>query len=355
MLVVVLGLALSSVVGPCATVDDCSLNGRCESGVCQCFAPWSTQLGDLMGCGRLDTLPGPQTGIYGQTPHIASWGGSVILDKTDKLYHLFVSEMTEGCGLSEWPSNMEVAHATSKTVNGPYTKVDTALPAQATNPQAILDKDGNWWLFHIGDATTDGRTPTNCTAHPPHPPAPPAPPAPIPPGPPCADYGVVPGYTCHQGTCVGTSGTNCMVGMSEPTLPPPCGAGSNASKATCALEASKLCSKTPGCLAFGMDQLQWAPNKAKLFPNTHLLQNLGWDTWVKDMWVKDTLGNVGGSTLEPTLALTPTPVTMLAPASAPAVTDPPPSRGACTSQQLVRTVLGFPSQASQAATTQPQA
>eukprot|EP01048_Picozoa_sp_COSAG05_P026006 COSAG05_NODE_6887_length_887_cov_0.983503_2_plen_201_part_01 len=165
----------------CATDIDCSLNGRClpvqpplpppHDRGCQCFAPWSTRPGDELGCGRLDTLPGPRVGAYGQRPHIASWGGNAILHGGN--YHLFVSEMTEGCGLANWGSNMDVAHAVSPNATGPYVKVDTALPQPATNPQAIVDAAGDWWLFHIGDAS--GRPGRNCSALPPAPPRPPHP------------------------------------------------------------------------------------------------------------------------------------------------------------------------------------
>jgi hypothetical protein len=185
----------------CATDSDCSLNGLCvpvqpplpppHDRSCQCFAPWSTRVGDTLGCGRLDTLPGPKLGAYGQRPHIASWGGNAILH--GGLYHLFVSQMTENCGLANWGSNMEVAHATSPNATGPYIKVEVAIPAPSTNPQAIVDAAGDWWIFHIGDAT--GKSGKNCSAGPP-----PSPPGVIP-SPPCGDYGPPPpgyGASCTQ-------------------------------------------------------------------------------------------------------------------------------------------------------------
>ena len=69
--------------------------------------------------------------------------------------------MTEDCGLSDWPTNMQIDHAVSRNATGPYVKMDTALPAPATNPQAIIDARGVWWLFHIGDA--HGASAKNCT------------------------------------------------------------------------------------------------------------------------------------------------------------------------------------------------
>eukprot|EP01052_Picozoa_sp_SAG31_P020833 SAG31_NODE_1584_length_7827_cov_2.129788_1_plen_133_part_00 len=75
--------------------QDCSLNGKCDrrDGLCVCYAPWSTAAADPVGCGRLDTLPGPKQGIYGSYPKlgVASWGGNAI--RHDSSYHLFVSEV----------------------------------------------------------------------------------------------------------------------------------------------------------------------------------------------------------------------------------------------------------------------
>ena len=165
-LLLVRAAAVSQVGGgSCDTPSDCSLNGLCKAGSCVCFAPWSTAPGDALGCGRLDTLPGPKLGCYGQQPHVPSWGGNAILFGGE--YHLFVSSMTEDCGLSDWPTNMQIDHAVSKNATGPYVKKDVALPAPATNPQAIVDANGTWWLFHIGDA--HGASAKNCTGPPPAP------------------------------------------------------------------------------------------------------------------------------------------------------------------------------------------
>ena len=44
-------------------------------------------------------------------------------------------QMADNCGLGNWGGHMDVAHAISPNVTGPYVKTDTALPVQATNPQ----------------------------------------------------------------------------------------------------------------------------------------------------------------------------------------------------------------------------
>ena len=51
-------------------------------------------------------------------------------------------QMADNCGLAQWGGHMDVAHAASPNVTGPYVKLDTALPVQATNPQAIVDSTG---------------------------------------------------------------------------------------------------------------------------------------------------------------------------------------------------------------------
>ena len=64
---------------------------------------------------------------------------------------MYVSEMTKNCGLLNWMTNMEVAHAVADAPLGPFTKRDTALPAMSTNPEVIVDDKGDWWMFHIGE------------------------------------------------------------------------------------------------------------------------------------------------------------------------------------------------------------
>ncbi len=98
---------------------------------------------------------------YGMTPNVTSWGGNVIADPSGKLFHLFVAEMVEDCPLQNWQSNSQCTHATSPTIEGPYTFQDAAVPVWCHNPQAVVLHDGSYALFHIGDG--DGGAPVNCT------------------------------------------------------------------------------------------------------------------------------------------------------------------------------------------------
>ena len=294
----------------CSTDGDCSLNGLCKAGSCVCFAPWSTAPGDALGCARLDTLPGPKVGCYGQAPHVPSWGGNAILFNGE--YHLFVSTMTEDCGLSNWGTNMQIDHAVSPNATGPYVKADVALPAPATNPQAIVDPNGTWWLFHIGDA--HGVSGKNCSGPPPPPGPPPAPPR-VTPSPGCGSYGPPPpGFTCHTGSCgaaaPGAKGPDCGTTLGEPALQHGCGVNYNSSEgklalAGCAKDAAALCAKNPKCQSFSLDPKGWGRYQTKLFgspvppfsraflcvfcsfrscfwtASTALVTNVGWDTFVK--------------------------------------------------------------------------
>ena len=54
----------------CSTDLDCSLNGRCSQGRCECDKPWS---GDSCGTMRFRPVSFPQG--YGQSPNLTAWGG----------------------------------------------------------------------------------------------------------------------------------------------------------------------------------------------------------------------------------------------------------------------------------------
>jgi len=68
------------------------------------------------------------------------------------------------CGLCNWGSNSRIIHATSKSLLGPYTFENVALPIWSHNPQIVIDSSSGtptYLLFHIG--TADSTTPPkNC-------------------------------------------------------------------------------------------------------------------------------------------------------------------------------------------------
>eukprot|EP00035_Acanthoeca_spectabilis_P012030 m.212904 g.212904 ORF g.212904 m.212904 type:complete len:440 (+) comp15507_c0_seq2:412-1731(+) len=145
--------------GLCTDDWDCSLNGKCDSARrhCICHSPWTGA-----HCSQFIIAPSPPggAGIYGVSPNVSSWGGSVI-QWSDGKFHLFVAEMADGCGMVEWDTNSFVRHAVSDTINGTYVKQDIAAVYWAHNPQ-VIEFEGDLYLFHIGNAS--GSTVRHCNS-----------------------------------------------------------------------------------------------------------------------------------------------------------------------------------------------
>jgi hypothetical protein len=82
--------------GPCASALDCSLNGACHGGVCQCHAAWT---GDR--CQTLALEPASLTAgyrhVFADGTNASSWGGSVLWSEEDKLWHMWAAEMVNSC------------------------------------------------------------------------------------------------------------------------------------------------------------------------------------------------------------------------------------------------------------------
>jgi len=139
----VVAAAIGCARGACHSDIDCSLNGLCKRGACECDAAWS---GDH--CETLELMPAALENGYKQQGR-ASWGGSVIKDRDT--YHMFVEELVNGCGLNTYARNMRVAHATSSTPAGPYKPINLASSYSASTPHAVRDpKDGSWLIFLTG-------------------------------------------------------------------------------------------------------------------------------------------------------------------------------------------------------------
>jgi hypothetical protein len=143
--------------GSCTTSADCAYNGECvkqndaertdpESvGVCKCFAGW---LGST--CEVFDLLPvNPHQGGLKLPNHDSStWGGSVLFNDADGLYHMFASEILYNCGLYSWTTNSQVIRAVSESPYGPYRKVQVIVRPFAHDANVIRDPvSGKWVLF----------------------------------------------------------------------------------------------------------------------------------------------------------------------------------------------------------------
>ena len=153
-------------VGHCKTDVDCSLNGKCNpnSGACACNAPWKHGPSGREACNVLDVLPHPDDYVpaYGSdvnkrtafgAQNITSWGGNIIMDNsvTPPVYHLWVSAMGVGHGLSGWGAISQIDHATATDPMHAFTKHDVALSKEAHNASPLRAKNGSYLLFHIGD------------------------------------------------------------------------------------------------------------------------------------------------------------------------------------------------------------
>jgi hypothetical protein len=82
----------------------------------------------------------------------------VAYDPTDHLYHMFVAELANNCGLETWHPNCRVVHATSTVPEGPYVKVQLVLDHYACGPSVARDPvTGTWVLTHLGVGIPDNR------------------------------------------------------------------------------------------------------------------------------------------------------------------------------------------------------
>ena len=140
-------LALAAMLtSACTTDHDCQLNGVCDAGsaVCQCDAAWGGA-----SCGTLNV----GIGSYAYAPpNTTAWGGGPpVYDATKQQYVLYVTEMSNHCGLSVWQRQSHVAKAVAATPHGPYTHEKIVIPTQAHNPCYVQDPPtGTHLIFHIG-------------------------------------------------------------------------------------------------------------------------------------------------------------------------------------------------------------
>jgi hypothetical protein len=103
----------------------CSLNGRYENGRCSCSVAWD---GDT--CELLSLLPTPAGADYDRraTAGLSSWGASIVqLPRQPEVWHMFVSELLDGCGVTSWQTNSQIVHATAAGPMGPWTRKGVAL------------------------------------------------------------------------------------------------------------------------------------------------------------------------------------------------------------------------------------
>lgn len=132
LLLALLGLtgvpAIVTGAGPapaaaCTDDEGCELNGECIAGSCRCQPQWHGPT-----CGQLTLLPtsrssGFRGGGDGKLQHAAfadnptsTWGGSIVGPDANATWHMFVSEMSLGCGLTSWKSNSQIVVRSTKSL-----------------------------------------------------------------------------------------------------------------------------------------------------------------------------------------------------------------------------------------------
>ena len=138
-----------------AAANDCSLNGIYGGRKCDCDAPWTGPR-----CETISTALAAPGGMYGVSPNVSSWGGSV-LRANDGKFHLWAAQMKHG-GLVGWATNSECIHATSTNISGPYSFAEIAVPVWCHGPQVVRQPGGALLMVHTQKpfmhhaATVDG-------------------------------------------------------------------------------------------------------------------------------------------------------------------------------------------------------
>lgn len=129
--------------------------GDCLGGTCVCDAGWRGA-----ACSSLAFVPGSRAlGYHNTTPGVgASWGANAIF--VDGLWHAFIAEMVNNCTLNSYGSNSQIVHATSPSLDAPFTKQGVAIAPFAHNPTVRQLPDGSGFLLYMIGGTPS--TPRNC-------------------------------------------------------------------------------------------------------------------------------------------------------------------------------------------------
>eukprot|EP01060_Flectonema_neradi_P014032 TRINITY_DN2074_c0_g1_i4.p1 TRINITY_DN2074_c0_g1~~TRINITY_DN2074_c0_g1_i4.p1 ORF type:complete len:497 (+),score=88.48 TRINITY_DN2074_c0_g1_i4:95-1492(+) len=134
-----------SIETPCETNDDCSRNGNCVNGFCSCFPQWTGA-----HCSVLNFLPAESSALGFRVQNDSSWGGSVLYDETDGLYHMWAAEMVNSCGIRVWKTNMQIRHSTSPDpLTVPFTPKEVTVGLYSTEPLvARIPKTGQFAMWY---------------------------------------------------------------------------------------------------------------------------------------------------------------------------------------------------------------
>lgn len=145
-------IAFAGLVGAtkCHSDEDCRLNGICSwTGTCKCDPGWKGT-----NCGTLDLRPAKRGTGYNRTAKgISSWGSKIIHDPHNKeLFHAFLAEFADGCGLDYWAPYSRIIRAESRNgPAGPYNFASEVVGTFAHNPAVVYNAvDNQFLLYYIG-------------------------------------------------------------------------------------------------------------------------------------------------------------------------------------------------------------
>ncbi len=111
----VVGL-VAAVSLACKEASDCSHNGQCVQGACECRPAFA---GPTCGKFAFDTLDesigtGLRT-VFPDGQQVSSWGGTIHRHDDGK-YHMWAAEMVNFCGIKTWISNSQVGLARPRSL-----------------------------------------------------------------------------------------------------------------------------------------------------------------------------------------------------------------------------------------------
>ncbi|KAF2100279.1 hypothetical protein NA57DRAFT_73890 [Rhizodiscina lignyota] len=144
----ILASSLVYAVNACKSNEDCSLNGVCDTHhkTCTCDPGWTAA-----DCGKLDLKPATRGTGYNKTASgTSSWCNVIKHDPKDKsLWHLFVSEFQDGCGLDFWSPFSRIIRAESRHgPEGPYEFAAQVAPSFAHNPSVVWSPADKLYLIY---------------------------------------------------------------------------------------------------------------------------------------------------------------------------------------------------------------
>eukprot|EP01060_Flectonema_neradi_P040868 TRINITY_DN946_c0_g1_i9.p1 TRINITY_DN946_c0_g1~~TRINITY_DN946_c0_g1_i9.p1 ORF type:complete len:462 (+),score=98.84 TRINITY_DN946_c0_g1_i9:69-1454(+) len=135
----------SAITTPCKTEDDCSFNGKCVEEKCVCNKQWTGAY-----CGVLKFAEAESRELGLRRNDISSWGGSVLYDEKDGLYHMWAAEMANYCGIRVWLTNSIIRHATSPDpLTVPFEPQEITFPLWAHEPIVTRDPTSGQFVMYF--------------------------------------------------------------------------------------------------------------------------------------------------------------------------------------------------------------